>query len=105
MSPKSTALSARVARGTVLSVRVSEAARLTVTVDRRPPEPAPQPQVRYRRDGSLVRALKAGTARISFSGRLGHRRLAVGVHRLTLVARDAAGNVSRRVTLSFTVAR
>ncbi len=105
VSPKSTALSARVARGTVLSVRLSEAAKLTVTVDRRLPRRHHSHKVRYRRDGVLVRSLKAGTAHISFSGRLGHRRLAVGVHRLTLVARDAAGNVSKRVTLSFTVLR
>ncbi|MGZ4201460.1 MAG: TolB family protein [Thermoleophilaceae bacterium] len=105
VSPKSTALSARVARGTVLSVSLSEAARLTVTVDRRLPRRHHSHKVRYRRDGVLVRTLKAGTAHISFSGRLGHRRLAVGVHRLTLVARDAAGNVSKRVTLSFTVLR
>ena len=105
VSPKSTALSARVARGTVLSVRLSEAAKLTVTVDRRLPRRHGSHKVRFKRDGTLVRTLKAGTAHISFSGRLGHRRLAVGVHRLTLVARDAAGNVSKRVTLSFTVLR
>jgi Tol biopolymer transport system component len=102
---KTTALSARVARGTVLSVRLSEAAKLTVTVDRRLPRRHHSHKVRYKRDGTVVRSLKAGSARISFSGRLGHRRLAIGVHRLTLVARDAAGNVSKRVTLRFTVVR
>ena len=103
---KPTALRARVGSGTVLSLRVSETASLTVTVDgQRVVRSRGRSRRVFRREGSLVRALKTGSARIPFSGRLGHRRLAVGRHRLTLVARDAAGNLSRRVTLSFTVAR
>lgn len=99
---KPTALRARIGRGTALSLRVSEAARLTVTVERR--RVVHHRRV-FRRAGTLVRSLKAGPARIAFSGRLGHRRLAAGRYRLTLVARDAAGNVSRRSTLAFTVVR
>ncbi len=103
---KPTALRARVGSGTVLSLRVSETASLTVTVDgQRVVRSRGRSRRVFRREGSLVRALKTGSARIPFSGRLGHRRLAVGRHRLTLVARDAAGNLSRRVTLSFTVLR
>jgi Tol biopolymer transport system component len=107
VSPKATALTARrVPRGTVLSLRVSEAARLTVTVDRRRVvRRGKTKRTRYTRDGVLVRNLRTGAVRISFSGRLARKRLAVGVHRLTLVARDAAGNKSKPVTLRFTVVR
>jgi hypothetical protein len=78
-------------RRAVLRLRLSEPARLTVSVNR----------VRRRRRGTLHRTLGAGTAKIPFSV----RRLAVGRHRLTLVARDAAGNASRPVTVRFTIVR
>ena len=48
---------------------------------------------------------RAGTTRVAITGRLGHTRLAVGRHRLTLQARDAAGNRSRTVTLRVEVVR
>ena len=44
-------------------------------------------------------------ARIALSGRVGRRAMRVGRYRLTLQVRDAAGNVSRPVRLSFRVAR
>ena len=40
---------------------------------------------------------------IAFDGRVSGRKLAVGTHRLVLVARDAAGNASKPVTVRFTV--
>lgn len=53
----------------------------------------------------ITRRLPAGAARIPFSGRFGGHALAVGMYELRLVATDAAGNASRRVTLRGTVLR
>lgn len=119
---KRTALSARVRSGATLSVKVSEAAQLTVTVDRERPgrrstakghrcirvshKPDKHACIAYMHDATLRRTVKrAGTTRVAITGRLGHTRLAVGRHRLTLQARDAAGNRSRTVTLRVEVVR
>jgi Tol biopolymer transport system component len=117
---KRTATSASVHHGTVLSLRSTEAAKLTVTferartghrrsahgpchvVSRRPRHGA---CTAYAREGALTRSVRAGTTRVSFSGRLGHRALRTGRHRLTVVARDAAGNHSTHVILRFTIVR
>jgi serine protease len=59
---------------------------------------------RYVRAGSLTRRTEsAGADSISFTGRLGHAALAHGQYRLTLIATDPLGNVSRPATASFTV--
>jgi hypothetical protein len=48
---------------------------------------------------------KADANRKRFSGRIGRKTLSRGPHRATLVARDAAGNVSSPVRLSFRVVK
>jgi hypothetical protein len=53
--------------------------------------------------GSLGRRLAAGRRSVPFSGRIGRRALAPGRYRATITARDAAGNVSRRHVLAFTI--
>jgi hypothetical protein len=53
--------------------------------------------------GNLTRRLAAGRRSVPFSGRIGRRPLAPGRYRATLTARDAAGDVSRSQTLSFTI--
>lgn len=114
-----TAVAAGVRRGTVLRYRSSEAATLTLLVERAGPgrraagtrrtcrAVARRPRTRactaYRRAGVLTRRIRAGTGRTALSGRIGRRRLAAGSYRLTLTARDAAGNRSRPVRLAFTV--
>jgi len=110
-------------QGTVLRVDVSEAARLIITIESahsgvrggskhkptckatKQRSTAKKACTAFVRDGSLQRTVQAGTAKVAFSGRLGSKRLAPGRHRMTIVARDAAGNISKPVTLRFTVVR
>jgi hypothetical protein len=53
--------------------------------------------------GNLTRRLAAGRRSVPFSGRIGRRPLEPERYRATLTARDAAGDVSRSQTLSFTI--
>jgi hypothetical protein len=56
-------------------------------------------------DGTLTRALPAGTARIALSGVLGSKRLAVGTHRLTVRAKGADGRSTAAKILNFTIVK
>jgi hypothetical protein len=63
-----------------------------------------------RRSGKKVgeirrRGLAAGANRISFSGKLGRRKLKRGSYAAVLIARDRAGNVSLPVLIEFKVLR
>jgi hypothetical protein len=92
-----TALTAAAGRGTNLSFRSTEAGVLSVSFERIVPGRRP------RRAGALTRRIKAGPGRVALSGRLDRKRMKAGRYRLTLTARDRAGNRSRPVVLSFTV--
>jgi Tol biopolymer transport system component len=109
-------------RGTVLALTSSEAGRLTLLIERARPghvvrkrgkrvcAAVRKPVKRgactlYARAATLTRTLRAGRARISLSGRVGKRALAPGTYRLTLTERDAAGNVSKAVRLTFAILR
>jgi len=111
---------AKVGRGTVLRFTASEAAKLTLRFERPRPgrrttakgrrvcKPVKRRPKRgactaYRRDGTLTRQIRSGSGRVALSGRIGRRALRRGVHRLTLVATDAAGNRSRAVRLSLRI--
>jgi Ig domain of plant-specific actin-binding protein len=83
-------------RGSVLRLSSSEAAKLTLTVDRIGAR-------RRARPLTVTRAIGAGPVRIPLTGRFGARRLAPGAYRLTLTARDAAGNVSPPARVGFTI--
>ena len=91
---------ARAGRNAIVSLRLSEAARLTLRLDQRR-------GVRWRRVGTLVREGRAGSnsfkvgLRIRRGGR--KRALPAGRYRVVVRGRDAAGNVSRDVTRSFRV--
>jgi Tol biopolymer transport system component len=104
--------------GTTLRFTLSEAASVTVSVERATPgrrvgrtcrRPAPSLHrrascTRHVLAGSLTRAaLTAGTQQIAFSGRLGTRPLALGGYRLTVVATDPSGNRSAPHRLSFVI--
>jgi Tol biopolymer transport system component len=94
----------RIARGTVLRFTSSEASRLSVVVERvQKARRKGRKVLRTRKVATLTRTIKAGAGRVSFTGRLGKRRLAAGTYRLTLTARDSAGNVSKPVSLTFTI--
>jgi hypothetical protein len=55
--------------------------------------------------GSFSRAAAAGTNGVAFSGRIGRRRLSPGSYRLTITAKDAAGNVSKPKSIRFRIVR
>jgi hypothetical protein len=55
--------------------------------------------------GSFVLPARQGANRVRFQGRFGTRKLKPGRYLLTLRATDAAGNLSRRVPLKFTLLR
>jgi hypothetical protein len=112
----------RAGRGTVLSYRLSEAARVTLRIERklkgrrvrsrgrircvkRTRRNARRRCTLYRRVAILTRASKAGLNRIAFSGRVGGRKLRPGSYRLTLTPTDAAGNRGTPRRLSFRVVR
>ncbi len=107
-----------VPRGTRIAFTLSEAARVSVAVERSLPGRrrgracvAPRRGLKRRCTRvvtvatPLVRQLRAGKRTLAFSGRSGRRGLRPGAYRLRLVARDRAGNVSRPVRLAFTVVR
>jgi hypothetical protein len=57
------------------------------------------------RKGTLRRVAAAGSRRVRFGGRLGRRALAPGRYRMRIRTVDAAGNLGKPVTLSFTIVR
>jgi hypothetical protein len=87
----------RVGKGTVLRFASSEAATLTIALERLRPGRRPA------RAGKLTRPVKAGAGRVAFSGRLGRRSLRPGVYRMAVSARNAAGASSATARLPFTV--
>jgi Tol biopolymer transport system component len=96
--------------GTTISYRLSEKARATLTFSRRTKgrkvgrkcrKPTRKNRkrkscTRYVKAGSLQFDGKQGTNKVKFQGRLSRRKsLAVGRYRLTVGAKDGAGNVSK----------
>jgi len=106
-------------RGTRLSWRLSEPARIVFElarkssgrkVGRRCVKPTRANTrrkrcTRYVLAGRFAVSAAAGAGRRAFSGRIGKRALAPGTYRVTAVARDAAGNVSRPQAISLRVVR
>jgi Tol biopolymer transport system component len=100
-------------RGTVLRFTSSEAGRLSIRIERARAgrkvrlhgklvcRAIRRPVRRgrctaYARVATLTRTLKqAGRGSVALSGRIRSRRMALGSYRLTITARDAAGNVSK----------
>jgi hypothetical protein len=98
--------------GTTISYRVSEAARVTFTVERPKPgirrggrcvkrtRKAPANAKKCTRwvkvKGSFAQDASAGTNRIRFMGRLRGRALRRGSYRLVVTAKDAAGNTTAK---------
>lgn len=111
------AIAARV--GTRALVRVSEASTLTFRVARRTsgvkkgkrclartPKRHGRSCKRYvTLKGSFTKAVTAGTNLFRIQGRLRGRTLSPGTYRLSVTARDAAGNVSKVKTATFTIVR
>jgi virginiamycin B lyase len=60
---------------------------------------------RYKRAGTLERSGRQGRNAVRFTGRIGKRALRRGRHRLTITARDPAGNRSKAKRTSFRIVR
>lgn len=81
-------------RGTMLRFSSSEAGVLSIRIGRVRPR---------QKVATLSRAIKKGPGRVVLSGRIGAKRMKPGRYRLTLTARDAAGNRSKTMLRTFTV--
>jgi PKD repeat protein len=114
----STAVSAKLHRGTSIHFTLSEAAKVVATLERRATgvrsgkhcvaksrkHRQGKACTRYVRAGTLTRRSEpAGADAIAFTGRLGRHRLASGRYRMRLRATDAAGNRSHEKTASFRI--
>jgi streptogramin lyase len=112
----------RVGRRGTLGLTLSEAATVSVRWERKlpgrrsargrcvRPRRAPHDRrcTRHRRIGTQTRAGLSGANRLRIGGKIGRRTIPAGRYRLTIVARDAAGNVSTppvRRTLTVTSRR
>jgi hypothetical protein len=109
-----------VKRGTRFRFRLSEAARVAITIQRRTTGkrhdgrcvrrtalPQDRPNcIRFVKRGRVIRfAGKAGANRRAFSGRFGRRALKAGRYRARVAATDMAGNRSRPKTVRFHIRR
>jgi hypothetical protein len=107
----------RVRRGTTFRYRLSEAASVRFTIERRTRGRTVgarcRAQMRSNRDrractryvrvGAFAQQASAGDNRKRFSGRIGDKQLRPGRHRARLVATDPAGNRSKTRRITFTV--
>jgi hypothetical protein len=102
--------------GSTLSLRLNLPATVTVTFERirtgRKVKGKCKPGARkgtrctlQTPDGTLTRALPAGTARIALTGVVGSKRLAAGAHRLTVRAKGADGATTAAKVLNFTIVK
>jgi uncharacterized delta-60 repeat protein len=104
--------------GTTFLYTLSEAARVTIRLERVRPgvlrgkrcvqrkrRQRGKRCTRFVRAGQLVRASPRGTSRVPFNGRVKRRALALGSYRAVIRATDAAGNKSAERRLSFQVVR
>ena len=91
--------------GTNFRFRLSEAANVTLSVER--PNCSKRVRVckRFKSVGKLVRGSLPGANSLPFNGKFGRRKLAVGRYRVVVTARDAAGNVSAAKVMTVTVVR
>jgi hypothetical protein len=88
-------------RGTALRYTLSEAARVTFSIERK----VGARRARFKRVGRFVAAGRQGANRTRFSGMLRGRALKAGFYRLTAIATDSAGGPSNRRSASFRIAR
>jgi hypothetical protein len=86
-----------VKRRSTLRYRVSESAQVTIRLARR------FTKTRYRKVETLTRGARLGVNSTKLTARMKRPVLARGTYRITLVARDQAGNESRAVTVTFSV--
>jgi hypothetical protein len=95
IAPVLSAISVR--RRSTLRYRVSESAQVTIRLARR------VTKTRFRKIETLTRGARLGVNSTKLTARMKRHVLAPGTYRITLVARDQAGNKSRSVTVKFSV--
>jgi Tol biopolymer transport system component len=110
----------KIGRGTELRFISSEAGRLSVRIERALPGRKSgkgrkrrcrvvSHRVRhggctaFRKATTITQNIKAGRGRVKISGRVHRRKMPAGHYRLTVTARDKAGNVSRGIHRKFTI--
>lgn len=106
-------------KGTALRVTISESAALRITISRatkgRRAGKVCKPQTKANRrrtsctyaktETTLRRSGATGAVSVTFTGKVGKRKLPAGRYTATLVATDAAGNASAPAKLSFAITR
>jgi uncharacterized delta-60 repeat protein len=92
----------RARRGTKVTFRLSEKARVRLTAQRSRPRSAPAGFARFAR---TTRTGATGANKLTLRRTIGARRLRPGRYRLTLHATDPSGNKSTRARARFTVKR
>jgi uncharacterized delta-60 repeat protein len=97
-----TPVASRVKQGTSFRYTLSEAARVTIRIERRKRRKGGK-RAKFTRVGTFAKSGAAGANRNPFSGRIGKKRLRPGRYRATLVATDAAGNPSAPRQVVFKV--
>ena len=114
-----TAVPAKAHKGTSLRFTLTEAARVVFTVELATPgrksgkrcvaqtkaNRTKKACTRYTLAGRFAQAAVSGANVKPFSGRIGSKRLKPGRYRLTLLATDAAGNVSKPRVLALRVVK
>lgn len=110
----------RIGRGTELRFISSEAGRLSVSIERALPGRRSgkgrkrrcrvvSHKVRhggctaFRKSTTIKQNIRAGRGRVRITGRIRRRKMPAGHYRLTVTARDKAGNVSRGIRRNFTI--
>jgi hypothetical protein len=113
----------KVKRGTTIKYTLSEAAKVSLRIDRRlkgrrvkrgkkrvcvkPTRKNRKKKrcTRLKRAGTLIRTSKAGKNSVKFSGRIKRKALKRGSYQLTITATDAAGNKSKPKKLRFRIVK
>jgi hypothetical protein len=108
LSPRQVRLSGpRRTKKTTLRMGLSEAATVVVTIERKRRCPRSRPRCnKFPRFGTLTSQPPAGlTAAVTFTNRIGQRKLTPGSYRASAIATDLAGNPSTARRVSFKVVR
>lgn len=85
-------------KGTLLRYRISENAKITLTIKRRVGR-------KYRKAGTITFSTTVGSRSKRITGKLKGRKLKRGKYQLSIDATDSSGNTSARRTLRFVVLR
>jgi DNA-binding beta-propeller fold protein YncE len=93
---------ARLKRATTFRYRLSEAARMVITIQRARPRRHGHPK-RFARVGRLSQRGSRGNNKLRFNGKIRRTTVKPGSYRAILVATDPAGNRSKRRILSFRI--